>query len=158
MVLTAVPPTPTPYEWLTLELTNVQTDETFTLADFAGKTVVIEMMAVWCPLCKRQQTQLKVALEEFADDEVVAVCIDVDPRETADLLRQYARDHEFTWYYANSSLALATSFESTFGPQILSPTSTPILIISPDGRATLSPYGIKDADTLIELIKAGEDS
>jgi hypothetical protein len=34
-------------DWLTLPLTNARTGETFTLADFAGKTVFVHPMATW---------------------------------------------------------------------------------------------------------------
>jgi hypothetical protein len=34
-------------EWTKLPLTNAHTGETFTLANFAGKTVYIEPMATW---------------------------------------------------------------------------------------------------------------
>ena len=34
--------------WQTLPLTNARTGETFTFADFAGKTVFVEPMATWC--------------------------------------------------------------------------------------------------------------
>jgi hypothetical protein len=34
-------------DWLTMPLTNARSGETFTLADFAGKTVFVHPMATW---------------------------------------------------------------------------------------------------------------
>ena len=38
-------------EWFNVELTDVQTGETFTMNDYAGKVVLVETMAIWCPNC-----------------------------------------------------------------------------------------------------------
>ena len=40
------PANPRP-DWLTMPLTNARSGETFTLADFAGKTVFVHPMATW---------------------------------------------------------------------------------------------------------------
>ncbi len=52
-----VPPAAVP-AWLEIPLTDVRIGETFRLADFRGKTVIFESMAVWCPCCIEQQFQL----------------------------------------------------------------------------------------------------
>ncbi|MFQ5419741.1 MAG: peroxiredoxin family protein, partial [Anaerolineae bacterium] len=44
--------------WQTVPLTDVRTGETFTLADYAGKVIIVETMAVWCPFCDQQQMQI----------------------------------------------------------------------------------------------------
>ena len=37
--------------WFEVEFTDVQTGETFTMNDYAGKVVLVETMAIWCPNC-----------------------------------------------------------------------------------------------------------
>ena len=40
--------------WQTLELADVATGKNFKLADYHGKTVYVELMATWCPNCRKQ--------------------------------------------------------------------------------------------------------
>ena len=35
------------YDWTTIELTDVETGETFAIADFAGQQVLVQAFAVW---------------------------------------------------------------------------------------------------------------
>jgi len=58
----------------TLETIN---DETFTLSDCKGKTVVLDLMAVRCPPCKTQMPELQ-ALNQEKSDSIVILSIDVD--------------------------------------------------------------------------------
>ena len=51
------------------DVTVEGTDQTFTLADFAGKTVYVEPMATWCTNCRQQLgnvTEAKAELEAMA--------------------------------------------------------------------------------------------
>ena len=52
------PATDTP-EWFDIELTDVQTGETFTMNDYAGKVVLVETMAMWCPNCIVQANEVR---------------------------------------------------------------------------------------------------
>ncbi|MBK7449448.1 MAG: hypothetical protein IPJ47_08455 [Anaerolineales bacterium] len=45
--------------WFGIPLTNVRTNETFTIQDLKGKVVLVETMAVWCPNCLKQQGQVQ---------------------------------------------------------------------------------------------------
>ena len=46
-------------EWFDMELTDVQTGKTFTMNDYAGKVVLLETMAIWCPNCLLQSGELQ---------------------------------------------------------------------------------------------------
>ena len=139
--------------WQSIPLTDVRTGETFTLGGFEDKVVIVEAMAVWCPLCEQQQLQINSALAELGDD-VVAVSLDVDPGETADRLQKHADRLGFPWRFALAGDELATMLQEEFGPQILAPTSTPVLIIGPDGQTTLTPFGLKGWDELVQVVRA----
>ena len=39
----------------------------FTLADFKGKVVLVETMAVWCSTCLRQQTNVLALHEDLGE-------------------------------------------------------------------------------------------
>ena len=62
----------------------------YTLADFRGKYVYIDMWATWCGPCKREMPYLKALEEEFKDAEIVFVGLSVDKDKAAweDMVRQ----------------------------------------------------------------------
>lgn len=55
----------------------------YTLADFKGKYVYIDMWATWCGPCKREMPYLKALEEEFKDAEIVFVGLSVDKDKAA---------------------------------------------------------------------------
>jgi thiol-disulfide isomerase/thioredoxin len=136
-------------EWQTIALTDVRSGETFSLGGFEDKVVIVEAMAVWCPLCTEQQQHIGAAVSDLGDS-VVAVSLDIDPSETAVTLGQHADFMGFNWRFAVAGSELSGLLQNEFGPQILAPTSTPILIIAPDGTTELTPFGIKGWETLVE--------
>ncbi len=75
-------------EWFDVELTDVQTGETFTVNDYAGKVVLVETMAIWCPNCIVQANEVRKLHEMLGNpDDLVSVSLDVDVNEDAASLR-----------------------------------------------------------------------
>ena len=139
--------------WHSMVLTDVRKGQTFTVADLEGKVVVMEAMAVWCPSCLAQQREINASLQNFGD-EVVAISLDIDPTETAEYLARHAEANGFTWLHVVSNPGLSAILQQEFGPQVLAPTATPIILIAPDGTTELTPFGIKSADILTANIQA----
>lgn len=65
-----------------LRATDVDGKE-YTLADFRGKYVYIDMWATWCGPCKREMPYLKALEEEFKDAEIVFLGLSVDKDKAA---------------------------------------------------------------------------
>ena len=55
----------------------------YTLADFRGKYVYIDMWATWCGPCKREMPYLKALEEEFADAQIVFLGLSIDKDKEA---------------------------------------------------------------------------
>jgi thiol-disulfide isomerase/thioredoxin len=70
-------------------LTDLKED-TFRLSDFRGKVVVLDFMATWCGPCRLQMPHFNVVRERY-DREIVLISIDVDPRESTEVLRSFAQ-------------------------------------------------------------------
>ncbi|OGN87730.1 MAG: hypothetical protein A2X23_07820 [Chloroflexi bacterium GWC2_73_18] len=148
-------PTATPAltaPWATIELSDVRTGRPFRIADFAGRVVFIETMAVWCVNCRAQQRDAREALAQLPDD-VVYLGLDVEPSETADRLRDYADRNGFDWTYALAGPEMLRALEAGFGTLVLNPPATPIVVIGRDGRVTLTDYGPKSVDRLVALAR-----
>lgn len=148
----ASPPASAP-AWLDIPLEDVRTGATFKLSDYAGQVVVLEVMAVWCPLCLDQQNQIRLALKQVGE-KAVAVSVDVDPGEDAATLAAHANANGLSWSFAVAPPELSQALVSDYGPGILSPPSTPVILIDPAGIARKTPGGIKKTQTLIDLVNA----
>jgi cytochrome oxidase Cu insertion factor (SCO1/SenC/PrrC family) len=147
-------PIPSLPAWQTETLTDVQTGQLVQLSSYRGRILFLEGMATWCPPCLEQQDQGVVALKELTGSDVAYVSIDVDPRETTDVLSAYADRHHFGWPFLVASPAFLRELSDQFGISVLNPPSTPVIVIGRDGVGHLTEVGIKSAARLVQLAKA----
>ena len=78
---------------------NIDTGENFTfthvdgslknLKDYRGKVVILDMWATWCGPCKNQMLVLKQIYKNYSRSDLEIISIDVDPRETIQLIENY---------------------------------------------------------------------
>jgi peroxiredoxin len=138
--------------WFTMPLTNARSGESFTLADFAGKTVFVEPMATWCTNCLRQLTDVKVAQANLDPDEVVIIGLSVETTLSGADLAQYADRQDFNWTWVVATPDLLRSLVDTFGQTVTNAPSTPHFIVRPDGSFTDLDTGFESPDELIAQI------
>ncbi|MDY6770282.1 MAG: redoxin family protein [Candidatus Nanohaloarchaea archaeon] len=136
--------------WRTVQLTDVRTGETFTIAGF-DRPVLLESFAVWCPTCTRQQEELKELHGQVGDD-IVSVSIDIDPNEDAQKVRNHIERHGFDWRYVVAPAAFTRSLVDEFGRSILNAPLAPMVVVCPDGTAQRLPDGVKTASTLQDMV------
>jgi len=137
--------------WATIPLTDVRTGETFTLAGSGDRVVFVEPMAVWCSSCRQQQETAREAVAGLDPSRVTWVAIDVDPNETPEMLARFADENEFPFTYAIAGVDLSRALADAFGAQVLSPPSTPVIVIGTDGTVTLTEFGHKSQERIAEL-------
>jgi peroxiredoxin len=159
LLLTACTSSPTATEasrpdWFGYELTDVQTGETFTMDDFAGKVVLVETMAMWCPNCIVQAHEVRNLHNLLGNPEdLISVSLDVDVNEDADSLKEYSEEYGFEWHFAVAPLEVARAFGNLYTAQYLNPPLSPMLIIDRDGNVHHLDYGLKKAETLQEIVE-----
>ncbi len=139
--------------WRDAQLTDVRSGDTFRIADLEGKLVVIEPMAIWCVNCQFQQSAVATALERGAQPDLVYISLDVDPNERPEDLARYADEAGFGWTFVVASREVAKSLAAEFGDQVLSPPSTPSIVLAPDGSLVEKHLGIRGADDLVDLFE-----
>lgn len=140
--------------WFGVSLTNVRTGEAFTIHDFKGKVVLVELMAQWCSNCKKQQGQVKLLNEQLGmPADLVTVVLDVDPNEDAASLKSYAENNGFDWNYAIAPVEVSREIGNLYGDNFLNPPSTPVLIIDRKGQVHPLPFGIKSVEDLMKAIE-----
>lgn len=139
--------------WRTTPLRDAQTGEEFTIDELRGKLVAIEPMAIWCSNCRIQQHEAAAALDATPSDDLVYLSIDVDPNEQPDALADYAGREGFEWRFVVASRDVARSLAATFGDQVLSPPSTPLILVGPDGGIIEVHFGVRGSDELATLFR-----
>jgi len=131
-------------------LTDVASGTDFTLADFKGKVVLLELFAQWCPTCLAQQREV-VRLRQLVGEreDFVSVGLDIDPNEDAAMLREYLAQHGFDWLYAVAPAQVSSEIGELYGSQYLNPPSAPILLIDRHGVVHPLEAGRKSAESLL---------
>ncbi|MCH7568613.1 MAG: redoxin family protein [Nanoarchaeota archaeon] len=142
-------------EWMNFELTDVATGEIFKISDFAGKPILLESFAVWCPTCTKQQKEIK-GLHDEVGDSVISISLDTDPSEDEDRIRSHINANDFTWYYAISPIDMTQSLIDEFGVSIVSAPTAPMILICEDGSfRKLGGFGARSVDKLKSEIAKG---
>jgi len=135
--------------WFSTELTDVQTGQTFTMNDFAGKVVLVETMAIWCPTCAAQANEVRNLHELLGNpDDLVSVSLDVDLHEDDAALKEYSEAYGFDWHFAVAPLEVARALGNLYSAEYLNPPLSPMLIIDRDGNVHQLEYGKKSAEIL----------
>lgn len=141
-------------EWFDMELTDAQTGEIFTINDFAGKVVLLETMAIWCPNCTVQGNEVRKLHEALGNpDDLVSISLDVDYNEDQASLKEYASGYGFDWHFAVAPLLVARELGNLYSAQYLNPPLSPMMIIDRDGNVHHLDYGKKDAEILQKIVE-----
>lgn len=141
-------------EWFDLEMTDAVTGEPFSINDYAGKVVLLEAMAIWCPTCRRQGDEVKRLHELLGNPEdLVSISLDVDMGEDAVMLKDYAQQLGYEWHLAVAPLLVARALGNMYSAQYLNPPVSPMLVIDRDGNVLGLPFGsVKSAESLEEVV------
>jgi thiol-disulfide isomerase/thioredoxin len=135
--------------WQTTSLTNAESGATFTLADFAEKTVFVELIATWCTNCRAQQGQVRAAREQLGEDQYVFISLSVEPNDTTEGLAGYRIREDFPWIFAVAPTEMVSALVDQFGRTVTNPPSTPHFVISPGGAISPLMTGMHSTDQLV---------
>jgi cytochrome c-type biogenesis protein len=112
---------------------------TFSLNDYRGKVVLLDMMSIDCESCKIVEKDLKDIYPEYEDD-VVFISIDILADDTDEMLRDYRDDHDIEWIIARDTDEVILKYNAQAIPKVI--------IINKDGYATYENNGLTDKNTL----------
>lgn len=141
-------------DWFSIEMTDVQTGTSFSMNDYAGKVVLLETMAIWCPSCVIQQTQVGKLHEALGNPkDLISITLDVDSHEDDAVLKEYASSYRFDWHFAVAPLLVERALGNLYSAEYLNPPLSPMLIIDRHGNVHQLDYGIKDSKTLQKIVE-----
>jgi thiol-disulfide isomerase/thioredoxin len=140
--------------WFSAGLVDVRNGQTFTINDLKGKVILVEMLAMWCSNCLKQQKQV-LELHQLLGEkgDFISIGLDIDANEDANSLKGYIERNGFNWVYAVSPAEVSREISNLYGGQFINPPSTPMLIIDRHGKAHILPFGVKSAAQLLEALK-----
>ncbi len=84
-----------------------------TLADFKGKTVLLNLWATWCAPCRKEMPALDRLEEKLGGEEFQVVAVNVDtrnPQRPRDFLKEINVSH--LSYFADNSMDIVTELRS----------------------------------------------
>jgi hypothetical protein len=140
--------------WQTAPFRDVISGETFSFADFEGKTVFVHPMAVWCLNCRISQRSLRdFVMTEFSEDEVVFVSFTVEPQTPEADLLAYTQEQGFDWRFFVATPDMMRQLVDQFGFPISTPPVQPHFIIRADGTVTELLLGNPPPEQTVELIR-----
>ncbi|NEO31373.1 MAG: redoxin family protein [Symploca sp. SIO3C6] len=140
-------------ELTSLKLTNAKTGESFTLSDFAGKTVSVEPMSVTCSSCKKQHKNSKQAYEKLPDSEYIFLSLSIDQGLSDEKLAEFAKSEGFNWKFAVATPEITRVLNAKFGQTAFNTASTPHFIISPNGEISELSTGFTEPDVLVAKLQ-----
>lgn len=119
------------------------------LADFAGKAVVINVWGSWCPPCRKEAPELAEAARELADKDVEFLGIstrDHDKQTALAFERRFKMPYPSLYDPAGE---LLLGFRETLPPNAIPST----LVIDRDGRVAARIIGETTKSTLVGLVE-----
>lgn len=138
-----------PESLLTREIRSVDKGS-FSLGDFGGKVVVVNIWATWCGPCRREIPDYERVRKEYAGRAVEFIGLTTeDPRTSADRVKQFAHDVNFGFRLGFADRE--TAFILMNGQHSIPQT----LVIASDGHiiSHWSGYGTANRDRLRDAIK-----
>lgn len=126
-------------------------DGPFSLSEKEGTVVIMTSMASWCPTCKVEAKQLRIARDQLAEQNVEFLSISIDPTDNKEKIRAFQEELGTPWSYAGlfSDPAVQrmiidykmTQREKTY-------------VIDPSGVIVYTDGGISVADKIVQAAKS----
>ena len=98
-------------------LTDVLTSETFSLSDFAGKTVILDLFTTYCGACVQAIPRIRDIFQCYSPQDLIIVSIDLDPSQSEEQLREFILEHDMEWLVAlDNNSAIDSNYGSEYVP------------------------------------------
>ena len=120
--------------------------QTLTAEQLAGKYLIIQVWASWCPYCHKQNLNLQKLAPQLSPDKALILALSVDRDEFS--AKSYAEQHALPFLTA----MMTPEWSATLGKRRGIPE---LYVVNPQGKVVRKDFGLMvDAD-LFELKKYG---
>jgi thiol-disulfide isomerase/thioredoxin len=118
-------------------------------ASYAGKTVVVDFWATWCPPCIFQIPILNAVQAKHGDDGVVVIGVAVDA-EGAEVVKPFAEENGIEYQVVIGDESLARKFGAPGFPALA--------VVTPDGKIDSMHVGLIEEPDLEAAIAQSQGS
>jgi len=80
-------------------LTDIVTKVPFSLTDFQGKVVILDLFATWCSPCIQAIPKIREIYQSYSSDELAIISVDVDVGDH-ELSEDFIQEHSMEWFVA----------------------------------------------------------
>ncbi|SEH11826.1 hypothetical protein SAMN04487967_0533 [Natronorubrum sediminis] len=119
--------------WQTTSLTDVRTDEEFTLGEF-DHPLFLHTFSTGCATCHSQHYEFEEFYEQ-AEGDVEIVDVTTDVGASPDDIRTYAEDDDYEWRFAIAEEEVIEGLVSDVGRDVTNSARSPVVMICPDGES-----------------------
>ena len=119
--------------------------KTVRLSDFAGKPLVINSWAAWCPFCRKELVDFATVQKEFGDKVII---IAVDRSETREIAKKYTDELGVT-----SGMVFLLDPSDSFYQSIGGFSMPETIFVDKDGRIADHKRGPMDVQEMRERIQ-----
>jgi cytochrome c-type biogenesis protein len=113
------------------------------LSALRGKMVLLDLMATWCPVCKKETEVLKATHTKYPN--LVIISISIDKSEGNEQLIKYKSDYGTDWTYASDTDNIIEKYQVSEIPKLV--------LIDEQGYITYIGNGFVPEDVLSEKIE-----
>ncbi|MEZ4669593.1 MAG: hypothetical protein R3E39_16940 [Anaerolineae bacterium] len=139
--------------WANLPLVDARSGATFTFADFAGKTVLVEPMSISCTDCVAQIARVEAARAQLDPNQYVFVGLSVGETVDNATLAQFVSNQGWNFTFAVATAELTSGLVSNFGRTVVTPSNMPYFIIRPDGSFVDIKVGTPTTEELVAQLQ-----
>ncbi len=121
--------------------------QTMTAEQLAGKYLIIQVWASWCPYCHTQNLNLQKLAPQLSPEKALIVALSVDRDEFS--AQNYAEQHAFPFLTA----MMTPEWSATLGKRRGIPE---LYVVNPQGKVVQKDFGLMVGADLFELKKYGQ--
>lgn len=121
--------------------------QTMTAEQLAGKYLIIQVWASWCPYCHKQNLNLQKLAPQLSPEKALIVALSVDRDEFS--AQNYAEQHAFPFLTA----MMTSEWSATLGKRRGIPE---LYVVNPQGKVIQKDFGLMVEADLFEIKKYGQ--
>jgi len=126
-------------------LTDIDGNE-FSLSDYLGKVVILDFFGSQCGPCLAEMSHLKTLHEEFGEDVLAIITIDVHYGDTVECLKEIREEYGIDWTLALDTAGVVDKYRVVAIPTLV--------IIDSDGYKRYRHVGLTEESVLSEEVAA----
>jgi len=134
-------------ELMAISMMDVNSGKSIMLSNYSGKVVLISLFSTSCTDCVQQQKNLE-SLNMENQSGLVVMTLDVDSKDSAASLANFAKQNNYHWVFANSTASMNQGISMLYNNQPVNPSNVQTLVVDRMGGVHALPNSLTSASQL----------